>query len=168
MAQSGFSVDAWDIAPTAVVEARKVVSEAPESAAARVTVSEQDFFAANAESAGAYDLIWDCTFLCAIPKAMREAWAARQHALLKPGGTLVSLVFPVFDDDHPKVMSGSGPPFALNASIVRALLEPHGLVVDEGASVASLPEAEQHLPGRMSGVRSGMLVFIKPTASSSE
>ena len=73
----------------------------------------------------------------------------------------MSLVFPILPDTHPKVLSGSGPPFALNVSIVRGLLEPHGFVLKEAESQFVLPESEQHLPGKMPNVKTGLLVFVK-------
>ena len=161
LAASGYTVEAWDIAPTAVSSANELVNEAPDLRS-RVNVTCRDFFDAKSDAA-MFDLVWDCTFLCALPKSAREAWAQRSSALLKRGGTLISCVFPILPPSHPKVLSGSGPPFAVNVALVRGLLEPHGFVLDETQSVFDLPESEQHLPGKMPDVKSGLLVFIKPT-----
>ena len=160
LARSGYKVVAWDISPTAVMRAQELVAEAPTEVQARVSVLHRDFFVKVKEEEE-FDLVWDCTFLCALPMASRAAWAKRQHELLKTGGKLISLVFPIFPEVHPKVMSGSGPPFALNVALVRGLLEPLGFVLDESESVFELPASEQHLPGKMPDAKTGLLVFIK-------
>ena len=72
-----------------------------------------DFFAC--EAAGAYSLVFDSTFLCAIPPAWRDRWAAQMAKLIKPGGQIVLNVFPIGDHE-------GGPPYALTPEIVDALL----------------------------------------------
>ena len=44
---------------------------------------------------GAFDLVWDHTFFCAIPPGRREAWGRQVNSLLAPGGVYAALVFPV-------------------------------------------------------------------------
>jgi hypothetical protein len=139
-----------------VKEAKIQVSESPIDVQRRITICVRDFFSDATD--GPYDLAWDCTFLCALPPAQREKWAARYAALLKPGGTLVSLVFPIFPDDH--AMARGGPPFGLTPAAVRALLEPLGFAVVEERN--PLPEAEAHLRrGPTANVGSALLVFTK-------
>lgn len=154
LASLGYTVTALDIAPTAVQEARVQVAEAAPEVAARVTVREADFFAEE----GQYDLVWDCTFLCALPKDMREAWAAQYAKLVAPGGILLALVFPMFPEGHPR--AADGPPFNLDCGVVKALLEPHGFIVSE--AIDPLPEAEMHMRrGPMANVGSSLLTFTK-------
>ena len=161
LSELGYAVCAWDIAPTAVVEARALVAECDEPAmAAHVSVEERDFFAAPPPGGG-FDLVWDCTFLCALPKAQRGAWAAQHANLVRPGGRLISCVFPMFPAGH--AMAAGGPPFPLDVPLVRGLLEPHGFRV--GEEVNPLPEGEQHMRrGVMSNVGSALLVFTKEEA----
>ncbi|EOD18223.1 hypothetical protein EMIHUDRAFT_196361 [Emiliania huxleyi CCMP1516] len=84
---------------------------------------------------GKYDLIWDCTFLCALEPAARGRWAEQMRALLAPGGELLTAVFPIGERD-------GGPPFAMSVPRVRSLLEPVGF---EAAVVRdNLPHEEQH------------------------
>ncbi|MDO9554168.1 methyltransferase domain-containing protein [Rhodonellum sp.] len=49
----------------------------------------ENFFAHD----GQYDLILEQTFFCALPPEMRSQYAAKMHALLKPGGKLVGVLF---------------------------------------------------------------------------
>ena len=87
LAAKGYAVRAWDISRTAVGEARRLVAEAAPEVAARVTAEHRDFFDAAQDQGGqTFDLIWDCTFLCALPPGLRAAWAARHAALLSKDG----------------------------------------------------------------------------------
>jgi hypothetical protein len=114
-----------DIAPTGVKAAQALITEQvpPDSPlAGRVTAQEADFFASTADSLGGqFDLIYDCTFLCAIQPHQREAWAAKTSELLAPAGEVVTLIFPLGP------LSDSGPPFTINEELVQRLLAPHGL-----------------------------------------
>jgi len=122
LAKHGFSkVLAVDIAPSAV-KAAKAEIEAQSSSepdAKKVEAQEADFFGLQGE----YDLIWDCTFLCALPPALREQWAAKMRSLLKPKGRLIQCVFPITSEKDPNV----GPPYPLTIDLCKTLLTPHGL-----------------------------------------
>ncbi|KAI8137186.1 S-adenosyl-L-methionine-dependent methyltransferase [Fennellomyces sp. T-0311] len=59
---------------------------------------------------GGYDLVYDYTFLCAMPPHMRPAWGARMSEIIKPGGTLVALMFPLIEKE-------SQPPFTLSVDM---------------------------------------------------
>lgn len=54
-----------------------------------VNIITADFF----EHAGAYDLILEQTFFCALDPSLREAYIQKMHSLLKPGGQLAGLLF---------------------------------------------------------------------------
>ncbi|EXJ70717.1 uncharacterized protein A1O5_05707 [Cladophialophora psammophila CBS 110553] len=56
-----------------------------------------------------FDLIYDYTFLCAIPPPLRRNWARRMQELLSPTGILVCLEFPLWKD-----LDAVGPPYGLN------------------------------------------------------
>ncbi|MBK9075782.1 MAG: SAM-dependent methyltransferase [Flavobacteriales bacterium] len=58
-----------------------------------------DFFAHE----GLYDRIIEQTFFCALDPALRERYVAHMHALLRPGGRLVGLLFndPLNEDRPP-------------------------------------------------------------------
>jgi len=80
-----------DISSTAVKAAQDYLQSK-----AGVSVEIADFFDTFPIShAGRYDLGYDCTFLCAIPPDLRSAWANSWKSLLKPGGELITLIFPV-------------------------------------------------------------------------
>jgi len=74
---------------------------------------------------GQYDLVYDCTFLCAIPPERRLEWADQMAKLLKAGsGELVTLIFPVKDGpgDPADGEVGNGPPYRMSPRLVEQLL----------------------------------------------
>ena len=94
---------------------------------ARVDVG--DFFALGADAS--FDLVYDCTFLCALPPDLRDAWADTMGRIVKPGGELFQVVFPINPD------RAGGPPFALDLPLCESLLVPRGFVLR--AWVADVP-----------------------------
>ena len=115
LARAGYEVLALDIAPLAVERFKKLRDEAGlrvEQADARCV----DFFSFAPEEP--FSLIWDYTFLCAIPPTMREAWAEQMRRLVAPKGELVTLIYPV------REMDDVGPPYAMSPQLVSDLLLP--------------------------------------------
>lgn len=84
-----------------------------------------DFF--NHDFGHQFDLVLDYTFLCALPPAMRPRWAARMSELIKPGGSLITLIFPIVDRDV-----NEGPPHAVSIKMFHEILEPAGFVAVDG------------------------------------
>jgi len=123
--------------PLAARQELKSLSESsPECAAlvSKIDIQCADFFAFE----GDYDLVWDCTFLCALVPAVREQWAAKYKSLLRPDGTLLTCVFPLGKPP-------GGPPFEITVPLVGALLRPVGFEPTEVNE--NLPPDELHTPG---------------------
>jgi SAM-dependent methyltransferase len=98
--EKGFE-NTWliDLAPGAVEAARARSEHIP---ADRFVLG--DFFAHQ----GQYDLILEQTFFCALHPSLRRTYAEKMHALLKPGGKLVGLLFDAeLFKDHPPFGGGS-------------------------------------------------------------
>ena len=110
-------------------EAYLASSEKPETKK-HAKIALDDFFAH--EPATKYDLAFDSTFLCAIEPSRRKEWASKYASLIRPGGELVSNVFPNGDFE-------GGPPFALSPKIVADLLIPVGF---EAVSLTDVPETQ--------------------------
>ena len=127
------SVTGVDLAPTAAkrFEALREERGIPPEQARIVTAN---FF--ELEHDEPFDLVFDYTFLCAIQPAERPAWAEQMRALLRPGGQLVQIVFPITD-----APLDQGPPFALRPEHLEELLEP-------GWERLELREVERSHPGR--------------------
>lgn len=73
-----------------------------------------DFFLHN----GAYDLIFEQTFFCAIGPGLRPQYAEKMHQLLAPGGKLVGVLFN-------KEFEKDGPPFGGTKAEYRNYFEPY-------------------------------------------
>jgi methyl halide transferase len=135
-ARAGRAVTAVDIAPTAVAAARRVAEADAAGAAAlaagRLRLAQADFFAL--QPGAAWGVIFDHTFLCALPPDLWPAWADAVTRLVRPDGELVSVLFPI--GDH-----AGGPPYALAPGTVRGLLEPRGW---EETFLAPIPPGLSH------------------------
>lgn len=73
-----------------------------------------------------YDFIYDYTFLCALDPSIRPDWASKMAALVKPGGLLLTLIFPITKEE--KI---GGPPFQMSLELVESLLAPVGFRKEE-------------------------------------
>lgn len=93
--EQGFTnVTVIDIAPTLVENLKTKFKDNP-----NINIVLGDFF----EHQGAYDLIIEQTFFCALPPTMRQKYAWKMHHLLAKEGKIASLLFNrTFE---------SGPPF---------------------------------------------------------
>ena len=108
LSEAGWDVTAIDFSPVAVAAARSALDEW----AGRVV--EADFFSFTPPQP--LELIYERAFLCALPRRMWPAVAARWAELLPPGGLLAGFFY--FDDKT------SGPPFGTSAVELDALLTP--------------------------------------------
>ncbi|KAF2502688.1 S-adenosyl-L-methionine-dependent methyltransferase [Lophium mytilinum] len=79
-----------------------------------------------------FDVIYDYTFLCALPPSLRPSWAARQSQLLAPTARLICLEFPTH-----KSPSSGGPPWALPPVVYEEILARPGeeVTYDEDMNV---------------------------------
>ena len=90
---------------------------------------EADFFAADLGAP--FDLVYERAFLCALPRALWTAWAARVASVLRPGGRLAGFFF--FDE------SERGPPFGLKPDELDDLLGGMFERVADAAVADSIP-----------------------------
>jgi ubiquinone/menaquinone biosynthesis C-methylase UbiE len=75
-----------------------------------------DFFQNDVLVDNSFDFIFDYTFLCALDPSYRSSWALQLSRLLKSGGMLVTLMYPLSDHE-------GGPPFALSIEKYHELLD---------------------------------------------
>lgn len=124
--------------PTGIDISREAVRRARSSSGAGEShILHGDFFT-HPFSPGTFDLIYERTFLCAIPPAMRPIYVERMHALLKPGGTLLGYFFHGLEPDPP--------PYPLEPDEDRALFGARFKEIASAPSEAPLPffgEAER-------------------------
>ncbi|KAF8886577.1 S-adenosyl-L-methionine-dependent methyltransferase [Infundibulicybe gibba] len=105
-----------DVSHTAVERAHAVLTGPDAPTAGKVTVQVQDFFTFHVSGDQKFDIVYDYTFFVAIPVARRPEWAKQMIALIKPGGYLITLVYPI---DPP---TDTGPPFFVRPEHYDALL----------------------------------------------
>lgn len=109
-AQHGYDVVAVDFAPTAIQIARTNAEDA------RVAVQfiQTDLFHLGAAYRHCFDLMVEYTVFCAIDPSRRREYLEMSESVLKPGGLLVGLFFPIDGRE-------GGPPFAVDAKEVEQL-----------------------------------------------
>lgn len=116
LAQRGMEVDLVDFAPSAL----RAALENASAVKAALFAYRQDFFALPtlAYHQNRYDLFLEYTFFCAIDPERRPDYVLAAKKLLKPGGKLVGLFFPL-------EMEKEGPPFVVSREEVERLFGPH-------------------------------------------
>ncbi|KUJ11960.1 S-adenosyl-L-methionine-dependent methyltransferase [Mollisia scopiformis] len=130
LAAHGYDAYGLEISEKALEEAKKVEKEKggdkiystkPGVERGTVTWLSGDFFhdgfLKDVEGEGKFDLIYDYTFLSALPPVMRPAWSKRFNELLAPEGRVICLEFPTY-----KPASTGGPPWALPPKVYLAHL----------------------------------------------
>jgi SAM-dependent methyltransferase len=105
-AERGDDVLGIDFADAAVERARRTLG----SVAGRV--EKADFFALDQPP---FDLVYERTFLCALPRRLWPRWSERIAALVRPGGQIAGFFF--FDDNE------RGPPFGISPDRLHELLD---------------------------------------------
>lgn len=76
-------------------------------------VHHQNFF----DHSGSYDLILEQTFFCALDPKLRQRYAEKMHELLKPGGSVVGVLFD-------REFAQAGPPFGGSSKEYQSYFEP--------------------------------------------
>lgn len=109
-AQAGHEVVALDFAPLAVAAMRERVREQ----GVFIDVREADVTAPPVELRGHIDLVWEQTCLCALPAAQRRPYLEAMATILRPGGSMIALLW---HHDDP-----GGPPYDMPPVLVEQLV----------------------------------------------
>lgn len=116
-----------DISETAVANAEKYLSKVdPPLPERSYSMIAGDFFA-DKQFDGPFCLVYDYTFLCAMPPAKRKEWADRMRMILQAGGVLVTAMFPM-----DKKLEEGGPPYGLEVRVYEELLDGNGFRKKDG------------------------------------
>jgi SAM-dependent methyltransferase len=111
LARSGFATTAFDVASSAIEEARRRNPDSP------VDYRVVDLLALPDDLVGAFDLVVEIFTLQALPDPPRPAAAAAVVSLVRPGGRLVAVQFRAPGPEN----SDQGPPFALGRDFMEDL-----------------------------------------------
>lgn len=103
-AKNGFSVTALDISTNAADFAKQLA----EKENVKLKILVRNIFLLTDEYKCKYDFIYDYTTYCAINPERREEYIKTLYKLLKPGGKVVAILFPVEKRE-------GGPPFEINS-----------------------------------------------------
>ena len=95
-------------------------------------------------NAGCFDVIYDYTFLCAIPPELRPQWSKRMSELLAPNGCLICLEGPLA-----KPPKAGGPPHGLSSDLYVQLFQQPGRDVNYAEDGYVMPDERplDHLSG---------------------
>ena len=120
-ARAGYKVTAVDFAPAAVEAMHaRAAGHLSGQTKQNLQVIEADFFefAADAKNTGAFDLLVEYTFFCAIDPRLRNDYGAACAGLLPGNAQLLGLFFPVEERE-------GGPPFGVSEASIREAFERH-------------------------------------------
>lgn len=128
LAAAGWRTTVVDISPTA-----RAFSEEHYPEVRYAVADALDPDAVLVATAGPVDLVWDHTFMCAVPPRLRPAVGELARSVVRPGGLVASGVFPV---DRPA--GEEGPPWRYRAEDMDEALGPRFVRIHTGDPVRAL------------------------------
>ncbi|KAF8632882.1 hypothetical protein AX17_004728 [Amanita inopinata Kibby_2008] len=138
----GYHATGLDISPTAIDRAISVANSTPDVPKDRISYRTENFFDLKPENeVDKYDLIYDYTFFVAIPPSRRPEWARQMINLIRPGGYLICVVFPIEPEKD------YGPPWTVRPHHYTELLSGHFKAVVDRVPLNTPPDrvGRQHL-----------------------
>jgi SAM-dependent methyltransferase len=122
LARRGWDALGVDFAPSAVADSTAAARRAGLSSARFL---QADIFGLTAEHDGQYDLLYEQTCYCAIEPRRRDEYAQLATRLVKPGGLMVFLIYPL----DARV---GGPPFNVGLDEVPLRFAPGFELLEKG------------------------------------
>eukprot|EP00775_Hariotina_reticulata_P004714 gene4714-4964_t len=130
-----------DLCPEAIAAAaleRELQLTHVADASARSELVADNFVTYQHPSGESFDIGYDYTFLCALHPDMRAAWAESWARLIRPGGELITLIFPIGGNPPG---APQNPPWPVTPELYQELLLPAGF---KQAYLAAIPEHLSH------------------------
>ena len=128
-ARHGYQVTAVDFSPFAAREMSRLTD--PNTP---MEILQQDLFTLPHKLDGQFDYVLEYTCYCAIDPKRRTEFVDLITRLLRPGGTYISLAFPLLQKE-------GGPPFAFTVSELSQLFQERGFkLIEREQSSASVPQ----------------------------
>ncbi|KAJ3505738.1 hypothetical protein NLJ89_g7260 [Agrocybe chaxingu] len=106
---TGLDALGLEVSDTAVKRASEEIDKFKEKTrnpSLKASIELHDFFQFTPQGQG-FELIYDHTFFCAIPAFMRNDWGRKVAELVKPGGYLIAICYPMLP------YTDTGPPYYL-------------------------------------------------------
>lgn len=113
-ARKGFEVTAVDFAPVAIDAVQQLAKDSNIS----VNVVMADIFTLGSQHSNAFDYIIEQTCFCAINPGRRNEYETVMYEILKPGGKIIGLWFPLN-----KKREEGGPPYGTTIPEVKAIFK---------------------------------------------
>ena len=113
-AKKGYDVYAVDFAQEAIKLTRRMA----EQENVKLNLIHEDVFNLERLYKNYFEYVYDYVTYCSVIPERRKEYAEKISALLKPGGKLIALLFPVEERE-------GGPPFAVNVSEFYDLFSDH-------------------------------------------
>jgi methyl halide transferase len=110
-AQESYEVTAVDFSSFAVSFAKELA----ETKSAKVNFVQEDIFQLENGFSGSFDAVYEYTTFCAINPERREEYLKKICGLIKPGGKLIALLFPIDGRE-------GGPPFNIDVQTFHKLV----------------------------------------------
>lgn len=111
-AKKGFDVTAVDFAPSAI----RALQELAKQEMVDVNAVQRDIFSLVPEFQRSFDYVVEQTCFCAIHPKRRKEYEVLVKAILKSGGKLIGLWFPL-----DKLLDEGGPPYGTNINEVKSI-----------------------------------------------
>ena len=140
-AERGDDVVGLDFADAAVERAQRTLGKFADR------VRKADFFALDEAP---FDLVYERTFLCALPRDVWPQWGARIPTLVRPGGRLAGFFF--FDDNQ------RGPPFGIAAERLHQLLDENFQLIEDSAHCGRAVGAGARRQGALAGLEAAAMM----------
>ena len=119
-AQKGFEVTAVDFAPSALIKL-EIMSNKEN---VNVQILQSDIFVLTPEYDSVFDYVIEQTCFCAVNPQRRQEYERLVYKILKPGGKLIGLWFPL-----DKTIEDEGPPWGITIDEVKSIFK-NGWIIE--------------------------------------
>jgi len=119
-AQKGFEVTAVDFAPSAVIALETISNKEN----VNIQILQSDIFALTPEYDSVFDYVIEQTCFCAVNPQRRQEYERLVYKILKPGGKLIGLWFPL-----DKTIEDEGPPWGITIDEVKSIFK-NGWIIE--------------------------------------
>ena len=119
-AQKGFEVTAVDFAPSAVIALETISNKEN----VNIQILQSDIFALTPEYDSVFDYVIEQTCFCAVNPQRRQDYERLVYKILKPGGKLIGLWFPL-----DKTIEDEGPPWGITIDEVKSIFK-NGWIIE--------------------------------------